>query len=518
MPLTTFATVNANRDLTATVTVLTDTPDAANARMCHARIVLGDGVDDLDGTGGAFELTVSVGGVLVQPDPLIIGVTATTTRAALYSEFFAVDAGEEVLLRVKSPNGADTDVDVTATLWDANSSSDMGITLQRTIIATLASQTSFTLAAGSADNDAYNGAVIVVEDAATAAQKAIASISDYAGGTKTVTLAVDPGVFTMAIGDTVTILATATAMSLLDRTNTGTTHNIVNSVGRQIRQAVESSVIDSGTAQGSGTGNNQIQLATTASAVDGAYDPAAVVIIDNTGAMQTRLIYQYDGGTRTATVDRDWKVLPDATSVYLILAHPGREHVNEGLAQAGTASTITLNTLGSSQDDAYNGQTVFIRSGIGQDQSRLVIDYDGTSKIATVNRKWDITPTTQSGYVMLPWDGGLPLAGITSLAEWLGIIAGKQVGDATALTELRATGAGSGTVDPTTDSQEAQRDITVSVDGSPLAWDAALRLVVRHTDGDWSITGTTLTHADADGTIATYTLDSATEPTSRTKD
>lgn len=50
------------------------------------------------------------------------------------------------------------------------------------------------------------------------------------------------------------------------------------------------------------------------------------------------------------------------------------------------------------------------------------------------------------------------LAGITSLAQWLGLIAGKQTGDTTARTELRATGAGSGTYDETTDSAQAIRD------------------------------------------------------------
>ena len=49
-------------------------------------------------------------------------------------------------------------------------------------------------------------------------------------------------------------------------------------------------------------------------------------------------------------------------------------------------------------------------------------------------------------------------SGITSLAQWLGLMAGKQVGDSTARTEMRATGAGSGTYDETTDSQEAIRD------------------------------------------------------------
>lgn len=48
--------------------------------------------------------------------------------------------------------------------------------------------------------------------------------------------------------------------------------------------------------------------------------------------------------------------------------------------------------------------------------------------------------------------------GMTSVAEWLGLLGGKQVGDATARTEMRATGAGSGTYDETIESQEAIRD------------------------------------------------------------
>lgn len=48
--------------------------------------------------------------------------------------------------------------------------------------------------------------------------------------------------------------------------------------------------------------------------------------------------------------------------------------------------------------------------------------------------------------------------GITLLNEWLGMIAGKQNADATALTEIKATGAGSGTYDPNADSGEAIAD------------------------------------------------------------
>ena len=76
-----------------------------------------------------------------------------------------------------------------------------------TTIATLASQTSFTLTAGSADDDAYNNATIVIEDASTATQKAIGIISNYVGSSKTITLKYDPGIFTMAPTDKIYILA-----------------------------------------------------------------------------------------------------------------------------------------------------------------------------------------------------------------------------------------------------------------------------------------------------------------------
>ncbi len=55
------------------------------------------------------------------------------------------------------------------------------------------------------------------------------------------------------------------------------------------------------------------------------------------------------------------------------------------------------------------------------------------------------------------------LAGITSLRQWLGALFGKQSPDATALTEIRSTGAGGGTFDPTTDSVESLQENAVTV-------------------------------------------------------
>jgi hypothetical protein len=75
-----------------------------------------------------------------------------------------------------------------------------------TTIATLASQTSFTLTAGSADNDTYKDWLILVVDQLTPLQMAKGVVSAYTGSTKTVTLRTDPAVFTMAIGDLVYLM------------------------------------------------------------------------------------------------------------------------------------------------------------------------------------------------------------------------------------------------------------------------------------------------------------------------
>jgi hypothetical protein len=181
------------------------------------------------------------------------------------------------------------------------------------------------------------------------------------------------------------------ADAVWDEVLTGATHNVAASAGRRLRQ-LASVIVHSGTAQGAGTGNNHLGL---------------VYIETGTGAGQTRLILQYNGSTKVATVDRDWRVNPDNTSEFVILGDAGRESVNEGLAQAATTTTITLNTSASTSDDAYNGQLVFIRSGTGQDQIALVEDYVGSTKVATIrtrsaNGEWAIVPDTTSAYVMIP--------------------------------------------------------------------------------------------------------------------
>jgi hypothetical protein len=74
-----------------------------------------------------------------------------------------------------------------------------------TTIASLSSQTSFTLTAGPAEANALIGSTVIVHDIASGVQIAQGVISAYAVTTKTVTLAFDPGIFTMAAGDNISV-------------------------------------------------------------------------------------------------------------------------------------------------------------------------------------------------------------------------------------------------------------------------------------------------------------------------
>ncbi len=70
-----------------------------------------------------------------------------------------------------------------------------------------------------------------------------------------------------------------------------------------------------------------------------------------------------------------------------------------GTAQAGTANSITLATSASSTDRYYNGLTITLTGGTGAGQSRTVLGYDGTTRVAQV-ATWGTVPDTSSSYAM----------------------------------------------------------------------------------------------------------------------
>ena len=190
------------------------------------------------------------------------------------------------------------------------------------------------------------------------------------------------------------------ADAVWDEILTGATHNIATSAGRRLRELASTVVYTGTAASGAAT---SITLDSGASATDGAYDPALIAIIGGTGAGQSRLIMEYVGSTRTAYVDRDWKVNPSSDSEFIIYADAGREHTNEGVLTGATASTAVLNALASDEDDVYNHCMIFIRGGTGADQVRHIRTYDGATHTVTVGEDWTVTPAAGSIYTILPF-------------------------------------------------------------------------------------------------------------------
>lgn len=73
-----------------------------------------------------------------------------------------------------------------------------------------------------------------------------------------------------------------------------------------------------------------------------------------------------------------------------------------GTAQAGGAASITLDGGAYATDDYLNGMVVFISSGTGNGQARLITDYDGTTKVATVTPAWAVNPDNTSSFHIRP--------------------------------------------------------------------------------------------------------------------
>jgi len=187
--------------------------------------------------------------------------------------------------------------------------------------------------------------------------------------------------------------------------------------------------LDDGTAQAGGA--STITLRAGAPGANGLGDGATIQIIKGTGAGQARGVIAYDGTTKIATVDQNWLVNPDATSVYVVYVGPkptplgdvfsanlssyqvagtfgaALQPVRTGTAQAGGTSTLTLDAGASAVDNAYANQIIQIIAGTGAGQALICSSYVGATKVATMNGTWPVTPNNTSVFAIRPL-GAIP--------------------------------------------------------------------------------------------------------------
>ncbi|MHC4497645.1 MAG: hypothetical protein ACYS21_00865, partial [Planctomycetota bacterium] len=113
----------------------------------------------------------------------------------------------------------------------------------------------------------------------------------------------------------------------------------------------------------------------------------------NASAGTFMLKYQNDSN---ATDPLAWNIDPGD----LETAIEGLTYITQtGTAQAGTGTTITLGALSSTIHDYYNGSTIEITGGTGvEGESFEIIDYDGLTKVATIDGTWTTTPDATTTY------------------------------------------------------------------------------------------------------------------------
>ena len=119
---------------------------------------------------------------------------------------------------------------------------------------------------------------------------------------------------------------------------------------------------------------------------------------DSAGALQneTKTLQGQTPVNYTATAERFMRGLKSGTTsgdIAVITQTP--YFAPTGASPTGaTATTIVLTSDASAVDQAYRGMVIRLLTGTGAGQLREIIDYVGSSKVATVNAPWGVTPVS----------------------------------------------------------------------------------------------------------------------------
>lgn len=260
-----------------------------------------------------------------------------------------------------------------------------------TTIATLSTQTSFTLTAGPAEDDALNGCIVYMHDVASAVQGGYAIVSDYTGSTKTVTL-VAGTTFTAAATDHISVFPPDVAYLRLGAPAGAS----VSADVAAIKVDTAATLLDTGTdgvvvAAGSktgysltattGMGNQTADITGNLSgSVGNVTGLTAATVHSDLDDIQARLPAALTAGGNmkadTLAIDGSTAAATDLKTSALTIVR--------GTAITGTLSTTQMTTdLTEATDDHYNGRRLLWSSGVLTDQATAITDYTGATKLLT---------------------------------------------------------------------------------------------------------------------------------------
>ncbi len=128
--------------------------------------------------------------------------------------------------------------------------------------------------------------------------------------------------------------------------------------------------------------------------------------------------------------------------------------VDDGTAQAGASGTITLRAGASATDNFYKGDLVFLYAGTGANQPpNTIASYVGSTKVATMQNTWTVTPDNTSKYLLIPqpfvvdpWDEARSSHTTSgSFGEGVASVQGNVTGATGSVTAAVTISAGTGT-------------------------------------------------------------------------
>ncbi len=98
-------------------------------------------------------------------------------------------------------------------------------------------------------------------------------------------------------------------------------------------------------------------------------------------------------------------------------------------AQAGGATSITLDASASATTDFYKNALIFLTGGTGAGQGRFCTAYNGTTKVATVGA-WAVNPDNTSTFAITAFDSipgaTAPTAAAVATAVWTDLLSGSD--------------------------------------------------------------------------------------------
>ncbi len=147
--------------------------------------------------------------------------------------------------------------------------------------------------------------------------------------------------------------------SVWDEINTGATHNLANSTGKQLRSvAVNTGVIYSGTLPSqAGMTSTTVKLDSGASAVDNAYQWNVYSDLTGADAGDSATITAYNGSTKVATVNTPWAVQPAIGDTFEITPAAQVQVVSYSTGQS-PADLVLITPANKLATDAIGGVTL----------------------------------------------------------------------------------------------------------------------------------------------------------------